>query len=277
MAVLTSRAALLARVTLLPRADALLAEHRRELPQRDELCGPFGALLALRSMGSGVAGHEVDQDAVAVAAGTVLSPPRRAGSLPPGEPGRSDFRLVLPDAVDAAGAGTSAHGVAAAVSRLSHGALVAVPASGRWHAGAVRDVLERVTAVSVVAVLANVATGEFWDPSADPAALARYLDSGVEDVPRQRWRVGHFVTLAGMLAGPGGTLVLVADTYRSLGADGLHLQPVPRVAAALRREGSPPGGLLLVVRAEHRDAAEDVVRSCGLHPELWDNGSPVPH
>jgi len=263
---------MLAAVTLLPGAAELLRLRVAELPQRDDLCGPFTALLALRVAGLG---GKLDQDDVALAAGTVLSRPPRTGSLPPREPGRDDFRRQLPQTDEPAGAGTAATGVARAVEQLTDGALAAVPASGRWDAAVLRALLVGVGALAgPVIVLANIATGELADHGASADELEGYLGTGVYGGPRSRWHAGHFVTLAGLLEGPAGTLVLVADSYRSLGVDGLHLQPVEHLAAALRRNGLPPGGILLVVPAGQGSAARELVAAAGLVAELWDNGSP---
>ncbi|MPZ64971.1 MAG: hypothetical protein GEU83_05480 [Pseudonocardiaceae bacterium] len=263
---------LVAGTALLPGSAELLALRRYELPQRDELCGPFCALLALWSAGIG---GELDQDDVAVAAGTVLSAPPRTASLPPGEPGRDDFRLSLPQAGDPAGAGTSATGVARAVEQLSDGQVAAVPASGSWEPARVHALLRGAGRLAgPVAVLANIATAELADHGTDADTLFHYLDTGTDDAVPARWHAGHFVALAGLIEGRVGSLVLVADSYRSLGSDGLHLQPIERVATALRREGLPPGGILLVVPASQRSAAADLVTSAGVRTELWDNGSP---
>ena len=110
-------------ITLLPDAERLLAEQAAELPQKDDLCGAFWGLVALRAAGrpAGPAGDPLDQEAVALAAGSVLSPPPRTSSLPPGEPGRGDFRLALPTASKGAPAGTSAGGLARAIAELSGG------------------------------------------------------------------------------------------------------------------------------------------------------------
>ncbi len=263
---------LIAGATLLPGSAQLLALRQWELPQRDELCGPFCALLALWSAGMGGA---LDQDDVAVAAATVLSPPPRTASLPPGEQGRDDFRLSLPQAGDPAGAGTAATGVARAVEQLSDGQVAAVPASGDWEAAQLHALLRGAGRLAgPVGVLANIATAELADHRTDGDTLLRYLDTGTDDAVPARWHSGHFVALAGLIEGSMGRLVLVADSYRSLGSDGLHLQPVERLTAALRREGLPPGGVLLVVPVAQRDAARDLVTSAGLHSQLWDNGSP---
>ncbi|MQA15299.1 MAG: hypothetical protein GEV09_14350 [Pseudonocardiaceae bacterium] len=262
---------LVAGATLLPGSAQLLALRQHELPQRDEMCGPFCALLALWAAGIG---GELDQDDVALAAATVLSPPPRTASLPPGERGRGDFRLALPQAVVPSAAGTAATGVARAVEELSDGQLAAVPASGDWAPEGVHALLRGAGRLDgPVGMLANIATAELADHRTGADTLLRYLDTGTDEAASARWHTGHFVALAGLIEGPVGRLVLVADSYRSLGSDGLHLQPVERLTAALRREGLPPGGVLLVVPADQRPAAMDVVTSAGLRTQLWDNGS----
>ena len=75
-------------MTLLPGARELLAVHARELPQRDDLCGAFCGALALRAAGIGDHdGAPLDQDEVALAAGSVVAGARAPGVLPQGEPG----------------------------------------------------------------------------------------------------------------------------------------------------------------------------------------------
>src|ERR1700722_20465945 len=88
-------------VTLLPGARGLLALHALELPQRDDLCGAFCGALALGAAGFADRGGEpVDQDAVALAAGSIVSGIRESGVLPHGEPGRRDYRIALPQIED---------------------------------------------------------------------------------------------------------------------------------------------------------------------------------
>src|ERR1700732_465668 len=101
---------------LLPGTRALLAVHVRELPQRDDLCGAFCGALALRA--AGIEEHEgepVDQDAVALRAGSIVSAVPDASHLPAGEQGRRDYRLSLPFVDDAEVSGTTAAGVVRAV------------------------------------------------------------------------------------------------------------------------------------------------------------------
>ena len=61
-------------LTFLPGARRLLEIHARELPQRDDLCGAFCGALALGAAGIDEhQGEPLDQDAVALAAGSVVS------------------------------------------------------------------------------------------------------------------------------------------------------------------------------------------------------------
>src|SRR5271154_3794314 len=123
-------------VRLLPGAGELLALHARELPQRDDLCGAFCGALALGAAGIDSHGDSpLDQDAVALAAGSVISGVREPGALPRGETGRRDYRVSLPLVEDADVSGTTAAGLRDALERLSGGALEAIPFAGPWSAG----------------------------------------------------------------------------------------------------------------------------------------------
>src|SRR3712207_3441963 len=84
-----------------PRGFALL--HERAMPQKDQLCGAFWGALALAA-----AGYAVDQDEVAIRAGTTLAEGNPAQWLPPGASPRADYGASLPIAADEAYSGTSA-------------------------------------------------------------------------------------------------------------------------------------------------------------------------
>ncbi|WP_199431751.1 DUF6885 family protein [Qaidamihabitans albus] len=258
-------------VRWLPGGRDLVRHARAELPQKNELCGAFAVMVSLRAHGIGVA----DQDEAALVAGTVLLGDGPAG-IPPGERGRADFRVALPVTRRPELAGTSAAGVARAVAKLSGGELAAVPACGDWTVPALRTLLGELGGLSRVAVIANVDTAAFAAQDTPPRALRDYLEAGLPPLWTSRWRVGHFVLLAGTLPGRLGTLVSVVDTYPSLGERGVHLQPIEFAVAALRREDLAPGGLLLVVPVAEAPAARAAVTAAGLRSELWDNGSPAP-
>jgi hypothetical protein len=253
-------------MTMLTRgADRLLELHAAELPQKDELCGCFWATLALRLNDEG----PVEQDDVALLAGSVITSHGSTHLLPRGQEGRNDFLVQLPATQDDASSGTSAHGVALAISELTDGRLSALPVSGLAAPG-LRALLRAAAepAASVV-LIANVQTGAFWGSHPTAAQLAAYLERGdLGAGPPADWSVGHFVGLVGLSEGRAGALVTVADTYPSLGLGGVHLQPVEAVASALARRG-------VLVVAEPETARRVAEAAGGIH-EVWDNGSPLP-
>jgi hypothetical protein len=255
------------------------ALHAADLPQKDELCGAFWGSLALRALGVESAGGEpVDQDAVALAAGTTRSSGDPAQWVPPGATPRGDHRIRLPLAEDDATAGTAAPAVAAAVERLSNGAIRAIPVAGApvggWSAESVVRLLELLEPLGerVVAV-ANLSTAPLWGSRADPASLLAVLAGEAVQAPPPDWHVGHFVGLALLVRGPGGALVLIRDTYRELGVDGHHLQPAAALAAALERGDGVEGGVLCFVPAHEADGLRGRLEQHGFELRHWDNGS----
>src|ERR1019366_1717624 len=107
---------------LLAGARALLRRHARELPQRDDLCGAFCGTLALHAAGiEELDGEPLDQDAVALAAGSIVSRVPDTGSPPAAERARRDYRITPPLIDDATVSGTTAAGVARAIEGLSEG------------------------------------------------------------------------------------------------------------------------------------------------------------
>jgi hypothetical protein len=223
----------------IPGAEHLIELHAAELPQKNELCGAFWGTLALRAAGVTGDSDPIDQDAVGVAAGSVLSAVQH-DDLPPGEPGRTDYRVSFPVHDDSLVSGTSAGGLVRALRELSSDRLAVVPVAGPWDPPAVRTVIEAAENCNPPCTLiANLATVHLWGSRADPSTLLSYLNSGNADLgPPPDWDVGHFVALVGAIEGPRGMLVLVADTYRALGWAGLHLQPIERLGLARR---FPPG------------------------------------
>jgi hypothetical protein len=266
--------------TLLPGARELLAAHGRELPQRDDLCGAFCGALALRA--AGIEGHEgqpPDQDAVAAAAGSLISTLQDAGvgCLPPGEHGRRDYRLALPFIDDPGVSGTTADGLIRAVEQLSAGALAAIPFSGPWTPTTLRGVFDVAAALERPATLiANLATGHLWGANARPHQLLDYLLAGAQAGPPPDWEVGHFVCVIGRVEGPGGNLYGLADTYPSLGSGGVHLQPEERLAAAVERREMPAGGVMVIAFADDAAAIRAGAAAVELVEGAWDNGTASP-
>jgi hypothetical protein len=263
-----------AETRLLPRAAELARLHALELPQKDELCGAFSTLLTLRLAGIGAAdGEPFDQDTVGQAAGSMLGPEHYDEDLPPGEAGRTDYRLEHPRAA-AEIAGTSAGGLVRAVAELSAGRRVALGLTGPWTVETVERLLEIARTEKDAALVLNVGTRFFWGSRPPVADLLAYLATGDASAgPEPEWAVGHFVGCLGVLRGERGTLVLISDTYDTLGLHGVHLQPIERVVAALRREGMTPGGALLMLPGARRDAVSSTLVRAGLELGVWDNGS----
>jgi hypothetical protein len=289
--------------TLLPGARALLAFHARELPQRDDLCGAFCGALALRAAGierfaEGPAGHmgepaghadeqklrmgeskvrtgePIDQDTVALAAGSVVSARQDTGNLPHGEAGRRDYRLTLPFVDDAAVSGTTAGGVVGAIEQLAGGTLAAIPYRGPWTASTLDGLFELVAGLEhPVALIANLATHHLWGGRARLDQLLDHLYEGEQSGPPPDWDVGHFVCVFGRVRGPRGTLYGVADTYPSLGRGGVHMQPAERLAAAIERRDMPSGGVVVVLVTDDAACVRAGAREVGLREGIWDNGT----
>ena len=264
--------------TLLPGARELLAIHARELPQRDDLCGAFCGALALRAAGiENHAGEPLDQDAVALAAGSVVSAAREEGVLPRGESGRRDYRLSLPFVEDSERSGTTAGGIVDAIAQLSDGRLVAIPFSGPWTAETLDALFDAAAALPrAAALLANFATRHLWGAGASASQLLGQLLDGADEGPPPDWDVGHFACVLARVRGPGGVLYAIADTYPSLGSNGVHMQPRARLARAIERRDMPAGGVIATVAAEDAQALRSGARAAGLREGIWDNGTITP-
>jgi hypothetical protein len=260
-------------VTLLPGAQAVLAEHQREMPQKNELCGAFWVTLALRAFDAAT----VEQDHVGRAAASLLSEVQTSDSLPPGEPGRDDYVLDLPRTSDPeVDSGTASEGLMIAAETLSQRRFLAVPVSGDWTAERVAGLLQGLCDFDCeVLVIANSATRMLWNSHSSPAALLAYLTLGHGERPASEWDVGHFIGILGWIEGSAGRAAICADTYPSLGQSGVHYQPFDAMADSLRRDDSEfTGGMLVFVPADHRAKVEALAANQGLTAALWDNGTP---
>jgi hypothetical protein len=262
-------------LTLLPGALRLLEAHARELPQRDDLCGAFCGSLALQAAELGTSdGGLLDQDAVALAAGSVVSGRREAGVLPHGETGRRDYRLTIPTIEDSDLSGTTATGLIHAIAEVSGGALAAVPLAGPWNGETLAGLFDLTESLEhPVTLIANFATHHLWGSRASVPQLLAYLLRGEQSGPPPDWRVGHFACVVGRVRGPGGTLYAVADTYPALGDRGVHMQPQERLAAALERRDMPAGGMLVVTQEGEVTAVRACASALGLREGIWDNGT----
>jgi hypothetical protein len=267
-------------LTLLPGTRELLDAHARELPQRDDLCGAFCGSLALSAAGlaggtgaDGGAGGLLDQDAVALAAGSLVSADADPSELPGGI-GRRDYRLQIPRIADAKLSGTTAGGVVAAIETLSQGRLAAIPYAGPFTPAALAGLFDALAGLERPAtLLANHATRHLWGSRPGIAQVLGYLLDGARQGPPPDWDVGHFACVFAAADGPGGRMYVVADTYPALGARGLHLQPQENLAAAIARRDMPEGGVVAVVDTDDAAAVRAGAGELGLEQRLWDNGT----
>jgi hypothetical protein len=262
-------------VALLPGARALLGAHAAELPQRDDLCGAFCGALALRAVGVlEHGGDQIDQDAVAAVAGSLVSRVADSHVLPAGEQGRREYRIAPPLIDDAAVSGTTAAGLVRAIEELSGGAMAALPFSGPWSTGALEGLFELALSCELAAaIIANLATRQLWGSHATLPELLAYLYDGDLEGPPPDWDVGHFSCIVGRARGPSGTLYALADTYPSLGSGGVHLQPAERMALALERPLMAAGGAIVVVAEAAAARVREGASSLGLREQTWDNGT----
>jgi hypothetical protein len=251
--------------------------YSADLPQKDNLCGCFWASIALRAAGvEGTDGEPLDQDRVALAAGTILPEGDPAGFVPPGEMPRRDYTVQLPTVTDRADGGTAAPALAAAIEGLSGARLAVVPVAGPWSASSLVGLVRAAAEVSPEAVLvANVRTGRFWGTRPDPASLLAYLAGGEPSVPEHEWDTGHFVNVAALVTAGERALVVVRDSYRGLGWAGHHLQPADAFAAALDRGDGREGGVLCVAPAADAEGLGTRLRAEGFELRHWDNGTPA--
>jgi hypothetical protein len=262
-------------LTLLPGARALLDAHALALPQKDDLCGAFCGALALNAAGIRERDSEpLDQDAVALAAGSVVSRVPDIGILPHGEQGRRDYRLEMEFIDDGALSGTTAAGVIAAIERLSAHELAAIPFSGPWTVAALDGMFEAAAELEhPVSLLANLATGHLWGGRPSVSQLLAHLFDGSSDGPAPDWTVGHFVCVVGRLDGPRGSLYVLADTYPALGRRGVHLQPRELLAAAIERRDMPAGGVIVAAFVKDAPAVRAAAAALRLREGAWDNGT----
>lgn len=255
---------------VLPGPPGFLQLHERAMPQKDQLCGAFWAALVLTA-----SGHAVGQEETALSAGTTLAEGDPASWLPPGATPRADYEAAVPVAADPASAGTSATGVARSIESLSGGTLAVVPVAGPWDAETVSSLIEVSAATAPEAVLiANLQTGLLWGSRPPARLLFDHLLGRAVRPPPPDWDCGHFLSLAGRVDGPGGTSIVLRDTYRQLGWDGHHLQPAAAVAAALERGDGQEGGVLCACGASEAEALAGRLGEAGFRLRHWDNGSP---
>lgn len=260
-------------VNFLPGALPLAKAHQQAGQQQDNMCGPYWVSMLLRLY----AGVELDPTQIGKLAGSMLPiGDDPTAWVPPGSTSRQDYSLPLPTCSPELG-GTAAAGLVQATLDASDGTHTLLPLQTRWTAERLETMMQICQRHDhwQAVPLANVLTGHFWGSRLGLEQAIAYLHGQPIDSPVADWAVGHFVSLAGIIQGPGNALVIVRDTYPALGWDGYHLQPPEAIAAALNRDGSTSqGGILLFIAAADQPDAEAIFSKEGFTLAPWDNGTP---
>jgi uncharacterized protein DUF6885 len=240
--------------------------------QKDNLCGPFWAARVLNESGySTWDGRPIDSDLIALRARTLLPEAHPGPDVPPGAVSLTDYQYELPTG-PVEQSGTSAQRLASAIEAASAGELRVVSLRGQWTAARVERLVEEARALGV-RLIANLRTGRLWGGRPSVEVLLGELEGQSVQEPAADWDVGHFVELEMLIRGPKGSLVIVHDSYPSLGWAGRHLQPPRAVAAALLRGDGREGGVLAVGPKEQDAAMKALAGSTGLDVGGWDNGT----
>jgi hypothetical protein len=271
--------------------------------QRPSTCGAYAARYLLAPLGHPSADDEdtTREDFLAHLAGTVLE----AAEVGPAEEARATARASglsdaealerfpgtfyawpLRSSADPAVAGTSPTGVARAIAVGSSGALTTLPVPardaggrvlldpGRW--AALLDVLGEHLVAWRIHPIANYEADLLLDPTTE-AYRSGLAQRPLDDLPRDRWGVGHFAGIGGLWRdATGEAWVLLLDTYKDRGWDGYEPQPAELMRRGLVREDGREGGLLLVVPREHLAALHAAIAAIGLEVRMWGNGSLEP-
>lgn len=244
----------------------------RPSQQRDHLCGPYWLARILND--AGITTWErrpIDQDTVAQLAGTVLPDAPVESPVPRGALPDDAYRVELPVGA-AERAGTSARALVRVVEQVGAGHLSCIPVRGPWARELLGELLWSLPGLGDgTRLLANLRTGLLWGSRPDPDLVIAELRGATVSGPAPEWDVGHFCELVELVKGRLGSLVVVADSYPSLGWHGHHVQPLRLVAAALERHDGREGGVLVLVPPDREEAVKRRIVDIGLVPGIWDN------
>jgi hypothetical protein len=250
---------------------SVIAPHGSD-QQKDNLCGPYWAARVLNELGFSVwDGEAIDQDTIAMRAGTLLPDAHAGPDVPPGAVGYATYRYPLPTA-PVARSGTSAGALITAIERASGGELSCVPLRGAWNVDRVERLMDDARQTGS-RLIANLRTGRLWGSRPPVDIILAELEGKPVQLPTPDWDVGHFVELEMLIRGPVRSLVVVHDSYPTLGWDGRHVQPPRVLAEALLRGDGREGGVLAVVPQSRTEAMKWLAVEIGLQVGVWNNGA----
>jgi hypothetical protein len=240
--------------------------------QKDNLCGPFWTARVLNESGfSTWDGEPIDEDLVALRARTALPDASSDSGVPPGAVSRVGYRFALPTA-PVEHSGTSPSALIEVIEAASAGELRCLPLRGAWNVVRIERLVDEGRDLGS-RLIANVRSGRLWGSRPSIEVLLAELEGRPVQDPPPDWDVGHFIALEMLIRGPRRSLVVVHDSYPTLGWDGRHLQPPRALAAALLRGDGREGGVLCVVPKARAEAAKALAAEIGLEIAVWNNGA----
>ena len=208
--------------------------------QKDNLCGPFWAARVLQESGyTSWDGSPIDSDLIALRARTVLPQAHPGPDVPPGATSLTDYRYELPRG-PVEQSGTSAQPLAQAIEDASASELRVVSLRGQWTPGRVERLIDEARELRL-RLIANLRTGRLWAAGRPSKSCSGNSRASSVQEPAADWDVGHFVELEMLIRGPKGSLVVVHNSYPSLGWAGRHLQPPRALVAAAPAWRRPRG------------------------------------
>lgn len=197
------------------------------------------------------------------------------------------YRFPMRHSADETVVGTSPTGIARAVALGTYGALVSLPVAARLADGTVQltearwqgllEILARRLRDWRWHAILNFQLVELLKPNHPAYTVDNLrLPDPQAVIPLDDWDVGHFVGVGGLWTGPDPWWLLLLDTFKERGFDGYQPQPAELMRRGLVRRDGRGGGIQLILPRECLGEATDAVRSLGLEPRMWSNGSPEP-
>ncbi|HSS94037.1 MAG TPA: hypothetical protein VLR46_08605, partial [Candidatus Dormibacteraeota bacterium] len=168
--------------------------------------------------------------------------------------------------------GTSAGALVTAIEGASGGELRCIPLRGAWNVDRVERLLDHVCQTGS-RLIANLRTGRLWGSRPPVDILLAELQGKPVHVPTPDWDVGHFVELEMLIRGPVRSLVVVHDSYPTLGWHGRHVQPPRVLVEALLRGDGREGGVLAVGPKAQAERMVRLAAEIGLQVGVWNNGT----
>jgi uncharacterized protein DUF6885 len=267
-------------IRLPPHADALLRLHAPLPDQRPATCGAYVLTYVLAARGF------TELDGEPLGAEDYIAHLEQLTIRADEDP--SGYRFPVSASADPGLLGSSPEGVARAVAAASRGRLATVPVPGRDSAGSPQ--LDGRRWEALLDVVASRFIGDHLDVifnyeadqllgARDEAYNAKTLGraDAAAVIPRDRWGVGHFATMAALWRRPSRERWMVLlNSFKERAFAGCEPQPAELMRRGVVRDDGRGGGALLLVRREEAGPLIKEIEDIGLAIGMWSNGSQAP-